>query len=158
MDKEHQMSTGGTMTQATQDIEIIEIEYGFTYNVGNYQSERISARVRAEPGETPEQMFERARQFVEQMHTRSQEVAQLDTQMRRLRNAIDNEAFKLNQMMDRRRDAARQYNELRTLLQTHGVDIPEISPYLTPPPAEQEPAPEVDMEPDYEDEDEEDEY
>ncbi len=151
----NRIAGGETMTTQEPTQGITEIEYGFTYNVGNYQSERISARLQVEPGISPEQTFERARQFVEQMHTRSKEVAQLDTQVHRLRNAIDNEAYKLNQMLDRRREEARKYAELRSLLQQHGVDIPELSSYLTPPPVEELPAPTVDLEPDEDDEDDE---
>ena len=120
----NRIAGGETMTTQEPTQGITEIEYGFTYNVGNYQSERISARLQVEPGISPEQTFERARQFVEQMHTR-------------------------------RREEARKYAELRSLLQQHGVDIPELSSYLTPPPVEELPAPTVDLEPDEDDEDDE---
>lgn len=132
---------------------ITEIEYGFTYNVGNYQSERISVRLHVEPGISPEQTFERARQFVEQMHTRSKEVAQLETQVHRLRNAINNEAYKLNQVHMRQREALKRYEDLRQLLHTHGVSLPELASYYLPP---EEPA--TNMEPDDDDEDDEDEF
>jgi phosphopantetheine adenylyltransferase len=51
-----------------QSLPVNEIEYGATFNLGDYNSERISIRVAIEPGETLEAAAARARAFVEGMH------------------------------------------------------------------------------------------
>ena len=46
----------------------ITIDYGATYNLGNYENEKINIRITLEPGETLEAAGARARAFVEGMH------------------------------------------------------------------------------------------
>ncbi|MDP9314680.1 MAG: hypothetical protein M3R24_28030 [Chloroflexota bacterium] len=43
---------------------IEQVAYGKTFNIGNYESVRLDVTVRVEPGETPEQALDTARDWV----------------------------------------------------------------------------------------------
>jgi len=58
-------------TNAQQPIDTVtlnarssEVEYGFTKNLGNYQSERLSLRLYSDIGETPDQLLPLAKKWV----------------------------------------------------------------------------------------------
>lgn len=135
-------------------MSITEVAYGFTFNIGNYQSERIDCKIAVEPGETPEQAMDRARLFVEQQRQRRQEVLSLNEHIKRLRGQEDNLQSKIKQVKVNHRQAVERFNELRALLALHGVQIEELSRYYLPD-EEQEPAAELDESAD-EDEDDDD--
>jgi hypothetical protein len=81
---------------------IDRVSYGFTFNIGNYQSERFDCEVRLEEGETPEQAIEQAKHFVAAAHAtaeaqrqRADEVVSARRQMNSLRRVITDEREQL---------------------------------------------------------------
>jgi hypothetical protein len=72
---------------------IISVSYGMTFNLGNYQSERIDAEVQPEPGEAPEQAIARARAFVLGQHEAAETERKQAEEIDRLRSRIMSEQY-----------------------------------------------------------------
>lgn len=58
-------------------MEIRTINYQKTFNLGNYQSERIGVEIVLEPGESANKAIDLAKQFVEECHLNNQKVQAL---------------------------------------------------------------------------------
>lgn len=58
-------------------MEIRTINYQKTFNLGNYQSERIGVEIVLESGESANKAIELAKQFVEECHVNNQKVQAL---------------------------------------------------------------------------------
>jgi hypothetical protein len=114
-------------------MRIREVGYGFTFNVGNYQSERIDCRIEIEEGETARDALDEARQFVQVQHKRGVEAEQLEQRVMRLRSDEEHARNKVGVVLSHWREAVERYNELRALLQQHGVEIKPLGDYYLPP-------------------------
>lgn len=58
-------------------MEIKTVNYQKTFNLGNYQSERIGVEIVLESGESANKAIELAKQFVEECHVNNQKVQAL---------------------------------------------------------------------------------
>ena len=114
-------------------MKITEVGYGFTFNVGNYQSERLDCKVEVEEGETAQDALDKARKFVQQQHKRGAEVEQLEQHIMRLKNEERHASDRLTAVRNRWRETAERFNDLRALLQQHGVEIKPLDSYYLPP-------------------------
>lgn len=111
-----------------EDFMITEVAYGFTFNLGDYQSERIDCRVRVEPDETPEHAIERARLFVQQQHDRTNTARTLSEEIEAMQSALKYREHKIQKISALHKEAVTRYNEVREALASQGVNIPAI-PY-----------------------------
>jgi chromosome segregation ATPase len=57
-------STGTDSDTATLTAHLSELEYGYTKNLGNFRSERLSIRLDAMPEDSPEDLLRVAKQWV----------------------------------------------------------------------------------------------
>lgn len=130
-----------------------EVGYGKTFNLGNYESERIDMRVPVDPGETPAQALDRARAWVEGQHARTDEVAQVHDRIASLKGQERDARGSAKQVLRQWCDVAKRYDELRALLAQHSVEIAALTPYLRPPETDTLPEPEPDEDDSDEDED-----
>jgi len=96
-----------------------EVEYGFTKNMGNYQSERLSLRVEVDDGELPTEAYGRAKAWV--MSHLSVTVEEINDAHYKL---ADLEARTKNKSLELERVTTR-YNRLREAFSVMGFELPE---------------------------------
>lgn len=76
---------------------ITELEWSFTKNMGNYQSQRLSVRMPVDPGANPEEVLAAAQQWVtdhlapssDELWAGRQELGQLQSEKFRLQSQVD---------------------------------------------------------------------
>ncbi len=83
----------------------ITIEYGATYNLGDYNNEKLSIRITVEPGETLEAAGARARAWVEGMHAETVALRKRQAEIERLQSRIHD----LDYYIKRDRESAHEY-------------------------------------------------
>lgn len=74
-------------------MSVTKVQYGFTFNLGNYQSERIDAEVQPELGETPEEAFLRARAFVVAAHEQAEKARKWEYELDQQREQIRHNTY-----------------------------------------------------------------
>jgi chromosome segregation ATPase len=96
-----------------------EVEYGFTKNLGNYQSERLSLRLQLRDGQKAEEALDVAKQWVE-AHLAIPEY-DLDQAHRELADT-QREYKRVNAECEK---LEKRYAKLRSNLSELGMDLPD---------------------------------
>ena len=105
------------------------VRYGMTFNMGNYESERIDFEDEVKAAESIEAAYQRCKTLVEQQHTQSRKGNTLEAHINQLLSrqvSIHRKIEALNMMHER---AIGRYNDLRAILARHGVEVEEINNY-----------------------------
>jgi len=96
-----------------------EVEYGFTKNMGNFQSERLSLRLEVLPEEDAEETLSRCRQWVAQhLSVPDQELNDAHYKLADLEVRTKNKSLELERINTR-------YNRLREAFSVMGFELPE---------------------------------
>lgn len=105
-------------------MNIATVTYSRLKNLGNYENERLDATAAVLEGQTPEQVHEQLRTWVHgqlklTMTDLEQEVQQLEGRRYDLKNDCQAIERRLEQLK-------KQWNEAKTLLTIHGINVPEF--------------------------------
>jgi len=119
------------------------VSYSRLYSLGNFENERIEFEDAVQPGERYEDAYERARMVVEQQHVatvaRREVVNEKRNQIYELNQKISTAENRAREVVGYWRRAVKRYDELRTLLNRHGVEIGGLDEYYLPPAPQPEP-------------------
>jgi hypothetical protein len=107
-----------------------EVEYGRTFNLGNYESERIGVRLPIEVGQAPQETLDRARRWVEQQHGQGVEVRRLEQRLATLNLQIKGHKYDLQQIAGRLDAAVQEYERLRELAAQQGAKLLPFHAYV----------------------------
>lgn len=118
------------------------VEYGKTFNLGNYENERIFLTDDVQPGETADEAYARVRHWVLAKHGEREEVKSRECELLRLQHGIDSAHYRLSEVLSEWRETVRKFDELRALLAKNGLEISPLSTYYLPP----EPKPQAEAE------------
>jgi hypothetical protein len=109
------------------------VEYGKTFNLGNYENERIFLTDDVQPGETQDEAYARVRHWVLAKHGEGEELLSLEQQRRRAQSRADQAQYGLSNVVSQWREAVLRFEALRELLAKHGVELRPLDPYYLPP-------------------------
>ena len=108
------------------------VSYGRTYNMGNFESERIGLEDDVQQGESFEDAYERVRLWVERKHAAT--LAMQDTKERidTLRTQHGAIRDKVVTLRARYLEIYRRYQQLEQIITTHGGEVPPLMTWLLP--------------------------
>jgi hypothetical protein len=106
---------------------VTSVHYGKTFNLGNYENERIHLEDDVQPGESTEQAFARVKAWVEGRHQSTKEQLRLVDQREGILSSIATERYRMRQLIKKHEQAVEAFNKLRDLLAQHGVSISPLS-------------------------------
>lgn len=118
---EHQRRRLGQADQPA--LNATQVEYGRTFNLGKYETERIGVWVPIGADETPRQALDQARRWVEQQHQQGREVEHLEQRLARLNLQIGARQRDLQQIKRRLDAAVQTYELLRKQVAQHGGEL-----------------------------------
>ncbi len=99
-------------------LPVIEVEWGLTINLGNYNSSRLSARASVPPGRTPEGEFRELQVWIDTLKP----VSDLDSRdLAQLRREHDSDMRDLNARME---TVHRRWDMCRAFCVANGLEIP----------------------------------
>lgn len=111
---------------------IVEIEYGHTFNLGDYESMRVSCRVMVGLNQTPEEAFRQARAFVFERYEEVEDVARTERAIEALRASKHEAEYKLEQVNQVLAEALRKYEQVRAKLAEMGMPQDRLNDWLQP--------------------------
>src|SRR5262249_45726547 len=111
---------------------ITSVTYGRTFNLGNYESERLDCHVTLDDGKSPFDAMQEARSFVEAQHNSTIEVRTLEAQTAEYRQQLHNLRGRYTRLLEKHKGAVKRYDELRALLDIHGVQIAALESWDLP--------------------------
>ncbi len=113
-------------------VSATEVEYGRTFNLGNYESERIGMRLPVEAGAAPQAVLDQARRWVEQQHQQGEEVRRLEQRLADLSVQLRSRERDLEQLKTRLGSAAQVYEQLYHQVKQQGGRLTPLHVYLLP--------------------------
>lgn len=108
------------------------VRYGKTYNLGNYESERIDFEDDVLPEETKEQALVRVRAWVEGEHQRTKNRQSLQDRFDELSSGISHQHSRMARLVRKHKKGIEAYEKLRDLLLLHGVTIDPLGTFELP--------------------------
>lgn len=120
-----------------------KVGYARLFNLGNYENERIELEDEVRPDETNEAAYDRVRQWVEAQGAGAKRKARRGEVLNDIEAKINEAKARFASIERKHQDAVKKYNQLRELLDKHGVPIPDLDRYwdlavITLPPDDEE--------------------
>jgi len=108
------------------------VKYARLINLGNYENERIEFEDEVQPGETTEAAYTRVRAWVYAQVNRDDPLQPARERIERANADAFRAEDRARGVRQRWLDAVAKYDELRSVLSLHGVEIPELPFPLRP--------------------------
>lgn len=117
------------------------VKYRKLVNLGNYENEAIELESDVLDGETRAEVYERLRAEAHELMGRNDVLRDMKGQISRLIGQRQEAESSLYQVVRNWKNAVTQYNQLRQLLDQHGVKVDGLPHYMIPEEMRPTPAP-----------------